>query len=209
MAAVAALCRAQDLALQRDREKEGRERDKRFEIKREVPKVASTEGEALLKEFTDFEARIHELGVVSARQMYQLFELALQGAAKEWLEFERSTNLAVKEAYRRASSSGANEADFGEYFRLARGVLMIRAGFEDENPGESAVVKWEALPFPESVRCFEDLNDWLTTVTSHYNNLVRMGQHQPGRVLDENKLLTDLHRKVPKGTDFHRWFYGQ
>ena len=85
---------------------------------------------------------------------------------------------------------------------------MTRAGFDDENPGESAMTKWEALAFPDSIRYFEDLNDWLMTVTDHYNRLVQMGQHEPGRWLDENKLLSDLSRKVLKGNDFRTWFYG-
>ena len=62
--------------------------------------------------------------------------MSVQGPARQWLPFERNVNLRVAEAYRRARETNATDGDYATCYRLARGLLMSRGGFRDENPGE-------------------------------------------------------------------------
>ena len=85
--------RSQDALLRRDREREGREQDKRFNVSRDLPTISAVEGEKLIQELTDFEQKISELGVVSACQLFRIFDLSLKGPARAWMEFERTRIL--------------------------------------------------------------------------------------------------------------------
>ena len=62
--------------MKRDRECEGWEQDKRFNLSREVPTISAVEGEKLIQELTDFEQKISELGVISARQLFRIRTIA-------------------------------------------------------------------------------------------------------------------------------------
>ena len=83
----------------------------------------------------------------------------------------------------------------------------MQAGVEYENPGESVRKRWERMEFPK-IAHQEDLEEFITVLTSLYRQLVKYGCVLPDYAGDEVRLVADLHEKVPKGTQFRLWFYG-
>ena len=69
--------------------------------------------------------------------------------------------------------------------------------------------KWEEIEFPEDIRFQEDIEFVVESLMLGYRQMVRYGVVIPNYPLDERRLVHNLHRKIPLGTQLRIWFFGQ
>ncbi len=77
---------------------------------------------------------------------------------------------------------------------------MKRAGVQYEEPGEAAREQWEAVVFPEQMRCQEEVEEVLDKITRCHTRMYKTGMFRPGDQQTEMPEMQDLRRKVPKGS---------
>jgi hypothetical protein len=183
------------------------EREARFKITRNIPKITAEGGTNLLDEFDLFESTFAKTNPQSAKDWAITLDDALDGKAKSWRDYCVLCDPG-RTFHQATLVVGATENHYRNYYQYIRGELLALAGLEHENPGESTKKRWDNIRIPGNLRFQEDLDEVLETVNNVYHQLAKHGMILPGYELDERRLVIDLGIKMERGTEFRTWFYG-
>jgi hypothetical protein len=149
------------------RQRRDGEREARFKINRNIPKITAEGAAGLLDEFDAFETTFARTNLQSAKDWAITLDDALEGKAKSWRDY-----CVLCDPGRRIHEAtlvvGATANDYMTYYRYIRGELFARASLQYENPGEATKKRWDNIRIPGNLRFQEDLDEVLETVVSVY-----------------------------------------
>jgi len=155
------------------------DREARFKITRNIPKITAEGPTTLLDEFDDFEATFAKTNPQSSKDWAITLDDALAGKAKTWRDYIILTDPG-RRIHQATLVAGATDNDYMAYYRYIRGELFLRAGLQYENPGEATKKRWDNIRIPGSLRFQEDLDEVLETIINVYHQLAKHGVILPG-----------------------------
>ena len=189
------------------RQKRDGDREQRFKIHRNIPKITADGATGLLDEFDEFETAFTKTNPTGPKDWAMTLDDALEGTAKSWRDYIILTDPG-KTLYKATLAPAAKDTDCTLYYRYIRGELFRRAGLDYENPGEETKKRWEGIRIPAQIKHQEDLDEQLEVIIRVYHQMARHGVIIPGHPPDERRLVMDLSTKVGRSTEFRTWFYG-
>jgi len=127
------------------------DREARFKISRNIPKITSECGEALMRELDAFEEAFAKANPQSHKDWAMTLEDALEGKAKAWRDFVILQDPG-RRLYQATMVAGATDLDYGNYYRYIRAELFKRANVHLDDPGEASRKRWENIRIPGNVR---------------------------------------------------------
>ena len=178
------------------------DREKRFNIGRTVVKISADTDVGFLDEIDEFEKTFARSNPRTSREWALALDEALTGRAKAWRDFA-ILDEPGRGIYKATLGQNVQANAYSEYYRFIRAELFARCNLEEEHPGEGSLRCWENFRMPERIQHKEDLEGALETTILLYQQLVRHRMIVPGNLLDEQKLVIDLKRKVRAGTAFY------
>ena len=150
------------------------DREQRFKIRRDIPKISAETGQRLLDEFDEFEEVFVKTDPRRARDWALALEEALVGRAKSTRDFAILHNPG-RQLYEAIMERDAPDPAYADYYRFIRAKLLEATGLHEENPGESVRKKWEEIMFPSNITNQEDVETTLETLMLAYRQMVRYG----------------------------------
>ena len=82
---------------------------------------------------------------------------------------------------------------------------MLRVGVQFVDPAERVKDTWERVRFPERLTTWEDADAVLNEVIACHSKMLQAG-HFTDDPLSQQRELSDLRRKVPRGTPMGQFF---
>ena len=109
------------------RQKKDGNREQRFKIHRNIPKITAEGATSLLDEFDDFETAFTRTNPPESKDWAMTLDDALEGTAKAWRDYIILTEPG-KTIYAATLMPNATNTDYITYYRYVRGELFSRAG---------------------------------------------------------------------------------